>query len=135
MCLSASQQVVTQNVSTARAMKSSGESDTSIANVIVVLPTNNPDVHSWFQQVKTIFLMLTIKSQWIKVANLMQKLPPDGWLGLRHANPSGYFMPKTFLFIIWYNFYAYSYLNAINKFQRHQNKTICGLELSAEVSI
>ena len=59
-----------------------------------------------------------------------------GWV-LRHANPSGYFMPKTFLSIIfiWYNFYAYSYLNAINKYQRHQNKTICSLELSAEVSI
>ena len=48
-----------------------------------------------------------------------------GWV-LRHANSSGYFMPKTFLFVIfiWYNFYAYSYLNAINKYQQHQNKTI-----------
>ena len=35
-----------------------------------------------------------------------------------------------FFFFIWYNFYAYSYLNAINKYQQHQNKTICSLELS-----
>ena len=69
--------MVTQNVSTARAMEGSGESDTSMANVMVALPTFNPDVHSWFQQVETIFLMLRITSQRIKVANLMQKLPPD----------------------------------------------------------
>ena len=68
--------MVTQNVSTARAMEGSGESDTSMANIIVALPTYNPDVHSWFQQVETIFLMSRIKSQRIKVANLMQKLPP-----------------------------------------------------------
>ena len=58
-------------------MEGSGESGTSMANVIVALPTYNPDVHSWFQQVKTIFLMLRINSQRIKVANLKQKLPPD----------------------------------------------------------
>ena len=58
-------------------MEGGGESDTSIANVTVALPTYNPDVHSWFQQVETIFLMLRIMSQRIKVANLMQKLPPD----------------------------------------------------------
>ena len=58
-------------------MEGSGESDTSMANVMVALPTYNPDVHSWFQQVETIFLMLRITSQRIKVANLMQKLPPD----------------------------------------------------------
>ena len=75
--LSAPQQVVTQNVSTARAMEGSGELDTSMANVMVALPTYNPDVHSWFQQVETIFFMLRIKSQRIKVANLKQKLPPD----------------------------------------------------------
>ena len=31
----------------------------------------------WFQQIETIFLMLRVKSQRIKVANLMQKLPSD----------------------------------------------------------
>ena len=71
------QQVVTPNVNTVRAMEGSGESNTLMANVTVALPTYNPDVHSWFQQVETIFLMLRIKSQRIKVANLMQKLPPD----------------------------------------------------------
>ena len=69
--------MVTPNVNTARTMEGSGESDTLMANVTVALPTYNPDVHSWFQQVETIFLMLRIKSQCIKVANLMQKLPPD----------------------------------------------------------
>ena len=75
--LSAPQQVVTPNVNIARTIEGSGESDTLMANVTVALPTYNPDVHSWFQQVETIFLMLRIKSQRIKVANLMQKLPPD----------------------------------------------------------
>ena len=69
--------MVTQDVSTARAMEGSGESDTSMENVIVALPTYNLDLHSWFLQVETIFLMLRIKSQRIKVANLMQKLQPD----------------------------------------------------------
>ena len=69
--------MVTPNVNTARAMEGSGDSDTLMVNITVALPTYNPDVHSWFQQVETIFLMLRIKSQRIKVANLMQKLPPD----------------------------------------------------------
>ena len=54
-----------------------------------------------------------------------------GWI-LRHAN---FYVENVFIIFIWYNFYAYSYLNAINKYQRHQNETICSLELSAEVSI
>ena len=58
-------------------MEGSCESDTAMANVTVALPTYNPDVHSWFQQVETIFPMLRITSQRIKVANLMQKLSPD----------------------------------------------------------
>ena len=58
------------------------------------------------------FILLTLKTFFCYEIGLV------GWV-LRHANPSCYFMPKTFLFIIfiWYNFYASSYLNAINKYQ------------------
>ena len=59
-----------------------------------------------------------------------------GWLDVTACQPTGLFYAENvFIIFIWYNFYAYSYLNAINKYQRHQNKTICRLELSAEVSI
>ena len=59
-----------------------------------------------------------------------------GWLDFTACQPIGLFYAENvFIIFIWYNFYAYSYLNAINKYQRHQNKTICSLELSAEVSI
>ena len=52
------------------------------------------------------------------MVNQVQILDKAGWLVgwiLLHANPTGYFMPKTFLFIIfiWYNFYAYSYLHIV----------------------
>ena len=58
-------------------MEGSGEVDTSMTKVMVALPTYHPEVHTWFQQIETIFLMLRMKSQRIKVANLMQKLSPD----------------------------------------------------------
>ena len=44
-----------------------------------------------------------------------------GWLGFAACQPIGLFYAENiFLIFIWYNFYAYSYLNAINKYQRHQ---------------
>ena len=59
-----------------------------------------------------------------------------GWF-LWLADPSGYFMPKTFLFIIfiWYNFFAYSYLHIILFLYRWYLFIVFSLELSAEVSI
>ena len=65
------------DVSTAGAMEGIGETDATMINVIVTLPAYHPDMQTWFQQIKTIFLMLRVKSRRIKVANVMQRLPSD----------------------------------------------------------